>query len=129
MDKNILQFVMNMKHMFLYLFLVALGAAGVLYVSGYEKIAVGLLVGMLTGTLYFLLMLYRVYKATKMPSVKAIFYMKTGWWVRLSFILLVLILSTRFAEINFWAVVTGLFLLHIIVILNVFIVALRNGRN
>lgn len=128
MDKDTLQLVRNIKRMLVYMAALIIFGFGAAYTAGYAKTAWGLLVGLLTGGLYFLLMSYRIYKSAKLPKNKAIAYMRTGWWVRLSFIVLALVFSVHFAQINFWGVVAGLLSLHVVIVINALVVALGDYK-
>lgn len=86
--------------------------------EGRRSVAVGLSTGALTGIIYFILMSYRLKKAASLPVAKAVFSMRLGWFVRFSFILIMLIIALRVSYIDFWAAVVGLFSLHIIIFLN-----------
>lgn len=99
------------------------------YIEGRLSIMFGLIIGALTGIIYFLLMSFRLKKAAGLSVAKAVFSMRLGWFVRFTFILLMLILSLRVNYIDFWAAVVGLFSLHIIIFLNAVVKLLKNFTN
>lgn len=103
-------------------------AAGA-YLEGRPSIAFGLLVGALTGIIYFSLMGYRLKKAAGQSAAKAVFSMRIGWFFRFAFVLLMLIISLRASYIDFGAAVVGLFSLHIIIFLNAVVKLLKDFTN
>ena len=78
----------------------------------------GLSIGITTSMVYFLLMCYRVKQSAAMPVHKALVYMRVGWLIRLSFVVLMLVLSVKIPIIDFGSAVVGLFTLQIILFLN-----------
>lgn len=88
------------------------------YAAGYGSWLPGLAIGTATSAVYFLFMSCRVRKSVELPPRKAIFYMRVGWVIRLTFILLMLILSVQVPVIHFWAAVAGLFSLQAVLLLN-----------
>jgi hypothetical protein len=94
--------------------------------EGRPAVAAGLFAGALTGIIYFILMSYRLKKASGLSISKAVFSMRMGWLIRFAFVLLMLIISLRVSYIDFWAAVVGLFSLHIIIFLNA-VVKLSKG--
>ena len=91
-----------------------LGAA----LAGREGAVFGVLLGGVASFIYFLQMCYRVKRSAGMPPDKAVTYMQTGWIVRLFLILLVATLGLKMEQIDFPAVVIGLFSLHIVIVFN-----------
>lgn len=88
------------------------------YFIGYSWRIPGLVLGVITSMAYFLLMCYRVNQSASMPVHKALVYMRVGWLVRLSFVVLMLIVSLKIPIVDFWSAVVGLFTLQIILFLN-----------
>lgn len=87
------------------------------YLAGHPEKIPGLVIGIFTSIIYFLLMCYRVNKSADMPVNRALLYMKVGWLIRLSFIVIMLLLSVKIPGIDFWSAVFGLFTLQIILFL------------
>ena len=119
------EYVVEVKRTLLYIvfwgMLVSTGA----YLSGFSAVLPGLLLGITTSVIYFLLMCYRVKKSAMLPPQKAVSYMRMGWLVRLSFVVLMLILSVRISSMNLWAAVVGLFSLHIVLFLNAVVLVVQ----
>ncbi|VBB08926.1 atp synthase protein i [Lucifera butyrica] len=88
--------------------------AGGAYVSGLIPLGNGFLIGTATSMVYFLLMCYRVQKSAAYPPAKAVAYMRSGWMIRLTFVILAMILTITLPNINFIGVIAGLFSLHVI---------------
>lgn len=76
----------------------------------------GLLLGMAASYIYFTLLVLRVNHSVIMPVTKAIGSMRIGWLIRLTFIMLILVLSMKLPTFHFVAAVVGLFSLHIIMV-------------
>jgi hypothetical protein len=98
------------------------------WISGKEAVIPGFLVGVLTSTVYFLLMCYRIRRSADMPIKQAISYMRTGWGIRFAFIVMMLYLSANVPWIDFWAAVLGLFSLYVVLIINVATDLVKNGK-
>lgn len=94
------------------------------YAFGYSSRIPGLIMGNITSMIYFLLMCYRVHKSADMPIHKALSYMRVGWGIRLSFVVLMLLISIKIPVFDFFSAVIGLFTLQMVMFLNgVFIIA------
>ncbi len=76
----------------------------------------GLILGMTASYTYFALLVLRVKRSATLPVTKAIRSMRIGWLIRLTFILLILILSIKIPTFHFVAAVVGLFSLHIVMV-------------
>jgi hypothetical protein len=112
------EFRIHIRRTLAQLGLLAIFLCGGVYFAGYPIAVPGLLLGIAGSAIYFLLMSYRVRKAVELAPEKAIGYMRAGWLLRLSFLVLILILSSLVKEISFVATVIGLFSLHIVMFLN-----------
>ena len=86
----------------------------------------GLVMGVVTSMIYFLLMCYRVRKSATMSVLKAISYMRLGWLMRLSFVSLMLLLSIKIPFFDFISAIIGLFSLQIVIIVNASIVVVKS---
>ena len=86
----------------------------------------GLILGMLTSMIYFLLMCYRVKKSADMSVPKAISYMRLGWLLRLSFVAIMLVLSIKIPIFDFLSAVIGLFSLQVVIIGNAGIIIMKS---
>ncbi|HEY3426457.1 MAG TPA: ATP synthase subunit I [Negativicutes bacterium] len=112
------EYIIEVKRTLLQMAAWGVVTCGVAYVAGYSQMIVGLTVGTVTSMIYFLLMCYRVHKSVDLPSARAVAYMRLGWLVRLSFVVLMLVLSVHIAQIHFGAAVVGLFSLNIVMLGN-----------
>lgn len=95
-----------------------IAASLLLYATEHGGWVPGFAVGVTASVLYYVLMCYRVRKCAELPAAKAVGYMRTGWLIRLCFILLVLLLSVRLPGVHFWASVAGLFSLQGVMVMN-----------
>jgi len=76
------------------------------------------LVGVAASVVYLLLICYRVRRAAALPVREAVAYMRTGWFIRLAFIVLVLAAVLKMPAIDFVFAVVGLLSLQIAIFLN-----------
>lgn len=106
--------------------LLALISAGLL-VTGHGGKVLGLLVGAFTSVVYLLLICYRVRRAAALPAREAVAYMRTGWFLRLTFIVLMLTATLKVPVIDFVFAVIGLLSLQLAIFLNgLFLVVKRS---
>jgi hypothetical protein len=89
----------------------------ILYGVGYTHWIMGFLVGAGASVIYFMLMSYRIFNSFALGRSRAVAYMRAGWIIRLSFVVLVLIFSLQVPGIHFLAAVVGLFSLQFIIVL------------
>lgn len=122
------EFTMEMRKTILQMGYWALFVYVSAYVSGQVERIPGFVIGIVTSATYFLLMCYRIQRSASMPVARAVTYMRTGWIIRLFFILLMLYLSVKLPWIDFWAAVIGLFSLYAVLVFNAF-TSLITGRN
>jgi len=87
------------------------------WLTGFSSELPGLVLGMGASYIYFILLILRVNHSVTLPATKAISSMRIGWLIRLTFILLILILSFKIPGFHFAAAVVGLFSLHIVMVL------------
>lgn len=99
----------------------------VLYFAGHGDKIAGFLAGTVISAVYGLLVCYRVRRSASLPPQKAVAYMRTGWLIRLAFIVLALVWSLKVPSLNFGAVVAGLLSLQIIIFLNGFYLVVRHS--
>jgi len=85
--------------------------------AGFSNELPGLVLGMGASYIYFILLVLRVNHSVKLTVTNAIGSMRIGWLIRLTFILLILILSFKIPGFHFAAAVVGLFSLHIVMVL------------
>lgn len=99
--------------------------AGLIFGGHGDKVP-GYLVGVTVSLTYCLLICYRVKKSAALPPKEAVAYMRMGWLIRLSFIVLILVWSLKVPAINFLAAVAGLLSLQIVIFFHgTYIVAKR----
>ena len=90
---------------------------GSTWFSGHEAELPGLILGMVTSTIYFFLLVLRTQRSAVLPVTKAVWSMRIGWLIRLVFILLMLVLSLKIPIFHFAAAVLGLFSFHVFMLL------------
>jgi hypothetical protein len=101
--------------------------AAVLYFAGHGDKIAGFLIGVAISAVYGLLVCYRVRRSASLPPQKAVAYMRTGWLIRLTFIVLALAWSLKVPSLHFGAVVAGLLSLQIVIFLNGFFLVIRHS--
>lgn len=87
-----------------------------MFCVGWGYLIPGFIFGIICSIIYYLLMSYRIKRSVELPVAKAVSSMRTGWLVRLSFVILMLVLAARLQQINLWSAVAGLFSLHIVLL-------------
>ena len=123
------EFTIQVKRMLKQLGLWGFLLLATVYFAGYAALLSGLLLGTGASMVYFLLMCYRVQKSASLPMAKAVFYMRTGWIMRLTFVLATLIMAVHLPGISLLGVVIGLFSLQIVILLSAIGTILRgNGQ-
>jgi membrane protein YqaA with SNARE-associated domain len=86
---------------------------------------VGLLIGLLTGSLYFLY-LFRQVENVQVFSVKqAVEHIRGGWVIRLAAMLLVLVFITHVLKVNMLAFVAGFFVMPGLLFINGLLLAIQ----
>jgi hypothetical protein len=111
------EYVIEIKKTVLQMFVWGICVCAATYFGGQPERLAGLSMGIFTSVIYFLLMCYRINKSADMPVHKALLYMRVGWLMRLSFIVIMLLLSVKIPGIDFWSAVFGLFTLQIVIFL------------
>jgi len=99
------------------------------YFAGFKECVLGIILGVIASMVYFALLSYRIHKSADMPVEKAILYMRIGWLNRLVFIGLVLFISAKVPEFDFWATVVGLFSLHVVMFFKAVALILKGFKN
>ena len=90
----------------------------VTYLYGSVQTMTGLLIGMVTGSLYFLY-LYRQVENVQVFSVKqAVEHIRGGWVIRLGAMVLVLVVLSQVLKVNMLAFVAGFFIMPGLLFLN-----------
>jgi len=90
----------------------------VTYLYGSVQTMTGLLIGMVTGSLYFLY-LYRQVENVQVFSVKqAVEHIRGGWVIRLGAMVLVLVVISQVLTVNMVAFVAGFFIMPGLLFLN-----------
>jgi len=120
------EYIIEMKRIVLQITVWGAILCVMVYFSGIAWRIPGLMLGITTSMIYFLLMCYRVNKSAEMSVIKAISYMRMGWLMRLSFIVLMLLLSIKIPVFDFISAVIGLFSLQVVMIANVSVVVVRS---
>jgi len=113
-DNYAAQVRQTLVHLSAWGLLITVGA----FLSNKISIIPGLLTGWSGSVIYFLLMCRRVKKSAELSLSQAVATMRSGWLIRLSFTISLLVLSVYVPGIDFWAAVVGLFSLHIVFMLN-----------
>jgi hypothetical protein len=108
------EYIVEIKKTIMQMIVWGISICAAAYLTGYSEKIAGLIIGIFTSVIYFLLMGYRIKKSAEMPVNRALLYTKIGWLIRLSFIVAMLLLSIKLPGIDFWSAVFGLFSLQIV---------------
>lgn len=122
-----IEYTSHVKRTLLQIGLLAGVFCAAVVLAGREDMISGLFLGTTSSVIYFLMVYYRIKKSASQPPNKAVAYMRSGWLMRLAFIVLILILSTQIKQISFPAVVIGLFTHQFVIILNAFYIVVTEG--
>ncbi len=120
------EYVVEIKKTILKMIIWGISTCTAAYIAGYSGKIPGLVIGISTSVIYFLLMCYRINKSANMPINRALLYMRVGWLIRLSFIVMMLLLSVKIPGIDFWSAVFGLFTLQIILFLQAVVLIIKS---
>jgi len=124
--KHMQEYVIEVKKTVLQIMVWAVIICSTAYFAGFGWRIPGLILGVITSIIYFLLMCYRVSKSANMSVPKAISYMRLGWLMRLSFISLMLLLSIKVPMFDFVSAVIGLFSLQVIIAVNASVIVAKS---
>jgi len=124
--KQMQEYVIEVKQTLLQIAVWAIMICSAAYFLGFSWRIPGLMLGVMTSIVYFLLMCYRVSKSADMSVPKAISYMRLGWLMRLSFVSLMLLLSIKVPMFDFVSAVIGLFSLQVIIIAKASMIVVKN---
>ena len=110
------EYIVEVKRTLLQMMALGIVLCGSAYLSDGGWRIPGLILGVITSMIYFLLMCYRVKKSADMSVPKAISYMRLGWLLRLSFVAIMLVLSIKIPVFDFLSAVIGLFSLQMVMV-------------
>ncbi|WP_378951077.1 ATP synthase subunit I [Pelosinus sp. sgz500959] len=122
MQEYVIEIKRTLLHILLWGALICSGA----YFLNQDWRIPGLIMGIMTSMIYFLLMCYRINKSATMSVPKAISYMRIGWLMRLAFVVLMLFLSIKIPSLDFLSAVIGLFSLQVVGILNASLLIIKS---
>jgi hypothetical protein len=111
-------FTAGVKRLLLHMAILVAATALGLLAAGHGGKITGLVFGAVTSATYFLLICYRVRRVAAMPAREAVAYMRTGWLVRLAFIVVMLAVALKVPAVDFIFAVIGLLSFKIAILLN-----------
>jgi hypothetical protein len=85
------------------------------------------MVGAATSVIYLLLICYRVRRAAALQTREAVAYMRTGWFIRLAFVVMVFAAALKVPAVDFVFAVIGLLSLQIAIFLNGLFLAVKRS--
>lgn len=110
-----------------YLLFGMINCIGVVF-AGKPGLLPGLMLGIAAGVVYFLMMSRRVKKSAELSVSRAVWHMRIGWIVRFGFVIVIFIVSFNHPHIDIWATFTGFFLLHVVIVFNAIVMALKQKK-
>ncbi len=119
------EYVTYIKKTIIKLFIWCLVVSSILVLTAEVNNIVGFILGSVASILYFLLMAYRIKNSAEMPVDKAVNYMRIGWLLRLTFLIITLILSVKMPQVNFLFAILGVFSLQIVLTINSVMVVVK----
>nr|WP_092070980.1 ATP synthase subunit I [Dendrosporobacter quercicolus]NSL48441.1 ATP synthase subunit I [Dendrosporobacter quercicolus DSM 1736]SDM17027.1 ATP synthase I chain [Dendrosporobacter quercicolus] len=103
-------------------------AIAVLCLAGRQSLIPGFLLGLSASLGYYALLSFRVRQSAALQPEKIIAYMRAGWLIRLSFLVMVVIVVLKMPGIDFLAAMLGLFSFQIIMLAQNIIVVVKSLR-
>lgn len=85
---------------------------------GNAAATVGLLIGLMTGSLYFLYLFRQIENVPFLSVKQAVEHIRGGWIIRLAAMVIVLIFITHVLKVNMLAFVAGFFVMPALLFLN-----------
>jgi len=122
-----MEYILQIRRTLLQILLLVVIEAGIAFGAGWGTTVPSLLLGSLANVIYYLLMCYRVKRCSVLSAEKAVSYMQAGWMLRLGFIVLILVLSTSFTQVNFLMTVVGLFSLQLVLFFNAVVIVTKSA--
>ncbi|HWR42051.1 ATP synthase subunit I [Sporomusa sp.] len=88
------------------------------YIYSTVQTTTGLLIGLITGSIYFLYLYRQVENVQVLSKKQAIEHIRGGWVIRLGAMVLVLVVISHVLKVNVLAFVAGFFTMPVILFLN-----------
>ncbi|MDF2572663.1 MAG: hypothetical protein K0R22_3182 [Sporomusa sp.] len=85
----------------------------------------GLLIGLVTGSMYFLYLYRQVENVQVLSKKQAIEHIRGGWIIRLGAMVLVLVAISHFLQVDILAFVAGFFTMPVILFINGMLLVLK----
>lgn len=120
------EFFFEVRHTLTQMLLWGVSVLAGMYISETIFLMSGFILGLLTSIIYYLLTCYRIKKSIELPLEKAVPYMRIGWAMRLTFLVLMLGLSVHMPQFSFWGAVAGMFSLHVVMLFNAVLVIIKS---
>lgn len=108
----------SVKDILLHIGLVGLLLCGTAYIYGGFVPVAGLIMGLLTGVVYFFHLYYQIERLIILPKEKAPSYIRWGWMARFGLLIVVLVFLGYRLNIGYSAFITGFFTMPAILFLN-----------
>lgn len=107
------------------------GTIGCLLAYRYSSMQVttGLVIGLVTGSIYFLYLYRQVENVQVFSKQQAIEHIRGGWIIRLGTILLVLIIITHVFKVNALAFVAGFFTMPALLFINGMLLVIKQIKD
>lgn len=109
---------LKVRNMLLQMALVGIILCSLAYLYLTLPVVVGLVIGLVTGSVYFLYLYRQVENVQVLSKQKAVEHIRGGWIIRLGVMLLVLVVITHFLKISTMAFVAGFFVMPALLFLN-----------
>lgn len=115
----------KVKTMLSQIALVGLILCALTWLYGNAVVTVGLLIGLVTGSVYFLYLFRQIENVPVFSVKQAVEHIRGGWIIRLAAMVVVLIFITHVLKVNMLAFVAGFFVMPALLFLNGLLLALQ----
>lgn len=116
---------LKVKHMLAQIALVGIIFCPIVYTYYSMQTMVGLLLGLMTSSIYFLYLYRQIENVQVFSKKQAVEHIRGGWFVRLGVMLLVLIIVSHFLRLNALIFIAGFFTMPLLLFVNGMAIVVR----
>lgn len=109
---------LKVRNMLAQMSLLGLILCSLAYLYSSMQVMIGLIIGLATGSVYFLYLYRQVENVQVFSKQMAVEHIRGGWIIRLGVMVLVLIFITHYLKVSTLAFVVGFFVMPVLLFLN-----------
>jgi membrane protein YqaA with SNARE-associated domain len=109
---------LKVKHMLAQIALAGIIFCPIVYTYYSTQTMAGLLLGLVTGSVYFLYLYRQIENVQVLSQKQAVEHIRGGWFIRLGAMLLVLIIVSHFLRLDALAFIAGFFTMPVLLFVN-----------